>query len=295
MRHHRRTLYLIAIAFVLLLVFSTAAAADDLQQHLRDQYQGKTFLLRGFYGGVALRYDSIGALRGNATPGDWTTDGVVQLDDVHLSGSHLTIKARRLVVLNSHRVLFADVPQSRNQIPSLYIYADLGVQNPTPDQLNAAMSKIFLTQEDDFATLVPDYWKPCVRAAQLGKDPYCHFSPEFLSIPGAQSSDHSTPAIPLNGPSPHFGPGVKPPSRIFTPEPSFSELARQAKYDGTVILGLTVDEEGLTKDVHITAPLGYGLDEKAVQAVQTWKFKPAEKNGQPMQLQFEVEVSFHVN
>jgi TonB family protein len=288
MRLRSRHLSLIALVFAVI----PGSFASDAQPDLRAQYQGKTFLLRGFYDGVALRYDSTGALRGSATPGDWTTDGVVQLDDVHLSGSRLTIKASRLVVSNSHRVLFADVPKSKNPIPSLEIEA--GVPNPSPDQLNAAMSKIFLTQEDDFAALVPDYWKPCVRAAQLGKDPYCHFSPEFLSIPGAQSSDHTTQAIPLNGPYPHFGPGVKPPSRIFTQEPSFNDSARLAKYQGTVILGLTVDEEGLAKDVHITAPLGYGLDEQAVHAVQTWRFKPAEKDGQPVRLQIEVEVTFHL-
>ncbi len=60
-------------------------------------------------------------------------------------------------------------------------------------------------------------------------------------------------------------------------------------------MGLTVDEEGLAKDVHITAPLGYGLDENAVHAVQTWSFKPAEKDGQRVRPKLKWKSLFTCN
>ncbi len=236
-------------------------------------------------------------------PGDWTTAGVVFLNDIHISGSRLTIKARRLVVSSSHRTLLADTPKNQKKTSPLKIEAELGLRNPSPDQADAAMSKIFLAQQDSFAALVPDYWKPCVRSALIGKDPYCHFSPEFLTIPGTSSSHESAspstaaPGAPLNlssGPLSRVGRGVSPPHQIFAPEPQFSEPARKAKYQGTAVLGLVVSEEGLPTNVHITAPLGYGLDEKAVQAVQTWKFKPAQKDGQPVRVEIAVEIDFHL-
>ena len=137
MHQHRCNLHSIAITLVLFLVLSTAAGADELQQHLRDQYQGKTFLLRGFYAGDKLHYDAAGALVGSATPGDWTTDGVVFLNNIHISGSRLTIKARRLVVSSSHRTLLADTPKNQKKTSPLKIEAELGfgillLIRPTP-------------------------------------------------------------------------------------------------------------------------------------------------------------------
>lgn len=296
----RRSGQLPLIAFALLTVVPVVLASDS-QQDLRDHYRGKTLLLRGFYAGDKLRYDSSGALLGGARPGAWTTDGVVQLNDVHLSGSRLTIKARRLVVSKSNQMLLADMPKSKKKLPSLKIEAHLGVSKPSADQLNAVMSKIFLAQRDDFAALVPDYWQPCVRAAMLGQDQSCRFAPEFLSIPGMQSSNQGgsssiaeSEAISLTGPVFHVGHGVKPPRQIFAPEPSFSELARQANYQGIVTLGLIVDEQGLPGNIRITAPLGYGLDEQSVQAVQSWKFTPAEKDGRPVRVEIEVVADFHL-
>jgi TonB family protein len=295
--------HLIATLLLTFFVVSVPVQASDLKQHLRDQYRGKSLLLRGFYTGNKLQYDATGAPVGGAMAGDWTTDGVVFLNDVHVSGSRLIIKARRLVVSSSHRTLLAGPPKNQKETSLLRIEAELGSRNPSPEQADAAMSMIFLTQHDDFAVLVPDYWKPCVRSALIGKDPDCHFSPEFLAIPGAASSDRNTspsksasaaPSTRLTGPLFHIGGGVSPPRQTYSPEPSFSEPARKAKYQGTVVITLIVNEEGLPTNIHITAPLGYGLDDKAVQAVQTWKFKPAQKDGRPVATQIAVEVDFHL-
>jgi hypothetical protein len=71
-------------------------ATSELEQHLRDQYNGKTLLLRNFYGGDSLRYDASGQLSKAATPGDWTVDGVVHVDEVKVSSHRLTIRAKRV-------------------------------------------------------------------------------------------------------------------------------------------------------------------------------------------------------
>jgi TonB family protein len=55
-----------------------------------------------------------------------------------------------------------------------------------------------------------------------------------------------------------------------------------------------VDKDGKPKNIRISRPLGYGLDEKAVQAVSTWRFKPAEKDGIPVNVEIAVEVNFHL-
>jgi periplasmic protein TonB len=60
------------------------------------------------------------------------------------------------------------------------------------------------------------------------------------------------------------------------------------------MLMLTVGTDGVPRNVRVIRSLGMGLDEKAVEAVQTWKFEPAMKDGQPVALELAVEVDFHL-
>ena len=90
------------------------------------------------------------------------------------------------------------------------------------------------------------------------------------------------------------GGDVTPPVPIFRPEPQYSEEARKAKWQGAVTLSLVVDENGHTKDIHVIKPLGLGLDEKAIEAVQKWTFVPGKKGGKPVPVQAQIEVTFRL-
>jgi TonB family protein len=90
------------------------------------------------------------------------------------------------------------------------------------------------------------------------------------------------------------GGGVSAPRAIDTPDPEYSEEARKAKYQGTVVLWLIVDSTGHPKDIKISRSLGMGLDQKAIEAVRKWKFEPAMKDGRPVAVQINVEVNFHL-
>jgi protein TonB len=90
------------------------------------------------------------------------------------------------------------------------------------------------------------------------------------------------------------GGGVSAPIPIYKPEPAYSEEARKAKFQGTVVLWIVVDAAGQVTDVRVVKPLGLGLDEKATEAVRTWKFKPALRNGTPVPVRVSVEVSFRL-
>jgi TonB family protein len=74
----------------------------------------------------------------------------------------------------------------------------------------------------------------------------------------------------------------------------YSEVARKAKYQGTVVLWIVVDATGAVMDCRVVKPLGLGLDEKAVETVMTWKFKPAMRNGMPVPVRVMVEVPFRL-
>jgi periplasmic protein TonB len=91
-----------------------------------------------------------------------------------------------------------------------------------------------------------------------------------------------------------IGGGVSPPSIIYKVEPEYSEEARKAKFQGTVLLFVVVDEKGNPRDIKILRPLGLGLDQKAVEAVEKWKFSPGKKDGKPVPVQAQIEVNFRL-
>lgn len=90
------------------------------------------------------------------------------------------------------------------------------------------------------------------------------------------------------------GGGVSAPRALNTPDPEYSEEARKAKYQGTVVLWLIVDQNGRPRDVKVARSLGMGLDEKAIEAVRRWTFEPAQKDGKPVAVQINVEVNFRL-
>jgi len=90
------------------------------------------------------------------------------------------------------------------------------------------------------------------------------------------------------------GGGVSAPRPVFTPDPEYSEEARKAKYQGTCVLWLIVGPDGKPRDIKVARTLGLGLDEKAIEAVKQWKFEPAMKDGKPVAVQINVEVSFRL-
>ena len=84
------------------------------------------------------------------------------------------------------------------------------------------------------------------------------------------------------------------PVALSKPEPEYSEEAQKAKWQGAVLLSLVVDATGKPTNIRVVRPLGLGLDEKAIEAVKTWRFEPAMKNGHPVAVQIAVEVDFHL-
>jgi periplasmic protein TonB len=160
---------------------------------------------------------------------------------------------------------------------------------------------------------------------RLPVDATVELAPEIKILPGSQVGDPLSKVSSLvsNGPGglggigtgccdgvgPGHGPGAGPgpggrylagidgvtvPRAIYSPEPSFSDEARQAKAQGIVVLLLVVGADGHTHDIRVQRSLGMGLDEKAIEAVKTWRFIPATLKGKPIDAQIALEVDFHL-
>lgn len=91
------------------------------------------------------------------------------------------------------------------------------------------------------------------------------------------------------------GGGVSAPAVIHSVEPEFTDQARQANFQGTVSLQLIVDASGNPQNIRVTKHLGMGLDEKAVEAVRQYRFRPATYQGHPVAVQIVVDVDFHLH
>ena len=116
------------------------------------------------------------------------------------------------------------------------------------------------------------------RAAMTGKS----VSQEMMVLKGqAPIADSSTP-------------GVSPPQLFYAPDPVFTEEARREKFEGTCVVSLVVDEQGNATRVQISTPVGHGLDEKALEAVKRYRFKPATLQGKPVPVRVNIEVNFKI-
>lgn len=91
------------------------------------------------------------------------------------------------------------------------------------------------------------------------------------------------------------GGGVSAPIVVHSVEPEFTEEARRANFQGTVSIQLVVDQQGDPQDVRVVHHLGMGLDQKAVDAVQQYRFRPAMYQGHPVAVQMVIEVDFRLH
>jgi len=109
---------------------------------------------------------------------------------------------------------------------------------------------------------------------------------QISTEPGATARDEGVLRI--------GAPGVTPPKVKVKRAPHYSSEARKARVQGTCILHIVIDEQGMPTNISVLSPIGFGLDEKDVEAVSEWRFKPAMREGKPVKVEATVEVNFRL-
>lgn len=107
------------------------------------------------------------------------------------------------------------------------------------------------------------------------------------TAPGSRSSRLGGPIYNLNEVS-------TPPVLLYKVDPEYTEQARLSRYNGIVLLRLMIDERGTPRDIHVVRSLGLGLDEKAVEAVRQWRFRPGLKDGRAVAVNANIELNFRL-
>jgi TonB family protein len=167
------------------------------------------------------------------------------------------------------------------------------IMTPTPVQKLSPGRRTLLASVGIAAVAAPvlfGLWKtpPVSAQSQRASGPQA-----ATETPGLQ--DPATPRIFDSVAAPqiyHVGAGVSPPQLIFAPDPEYSKEARRAKYQGICVISTIVDPEGNPQRVQVVRHLGKGLDQKAVEAVRQYRFKPGMLNGKAVAVEVNIEVNF---
>ena len=138
---------------------------------------------------------------------------------------------------------------------------------------------------------------PQISLASQGKGSGSGFG---QGLGGGLGAGHGTGSGPGNGGGyggglMSVGGGVSAPTVIRSVQPEFTDEARQANFQGNVSVQLIVDSEGNPQNVRLVSHLGMGLDQKAIEAVRQYKFKPAMYQGHPVAVQILIDVDFHLH
>ena len=120
----------------------------------------------------------------------------------------------------------------------------------------------------------------------------------------AKTAAWGTAGVPGYGPGPGGGgitgggggfvDDVTQPVLLWKIEPEYTDEARRAKIQGTVVLRIEVDTRGQAQNITVRQSLGLGLDERAIEAVRRWRFRPGHRNGKPWATPALVQVNFRL-
>lgn len=309
-----------AIAAVIALLMCTAPTFAQIPvlmpeavNRLED-LKGKTVMIRGFYGGPILHYDSKGSLLEGGPPESWTLAGL-KIKGLKRHHDRLEIRGTRIGLLYNGKQFEAIerqeiTPFSPVKTGSTIITVDVS----SSEDATSLIRRIFLNKDDRLEDLVPDYWRSFVAKLGMGderaatakeKTPVATnpATEQAQAVPAKKAEQDAAQrtnemGVPVSAalPSKVFkvGGAVSAPKAVFDPDPDYVEAARAAKIQGTTTLWVVVGNDGSVRDIRITKPAGFGMDDNAVAAVKTWHFIPAMKDGQPVTVQVSIDVNFRL-
>jgi len=90
----------------------------------------------------------------------------------------------------------------------------------------------------------------------------------------------------------HVGGDVQAPVRTYSPQPSYTEIARKARVQGVVIVQAIINKQGDVTNVKVLKGLPMGLDKSAADTIKSWRFEPATLNGKPVDVYYNLTVNF---
>jgi|ERR1051326_1402585 TonB family protein len=301
------------IPFLLLCLLANIASASTQEaEKTLKEFEGKVLIFRHPLHNDSQRYDVEGKVLKGGPEESWTTNGGVLIDRIELTPVKLSIAGRRVFVLFGKEglvLLEFKRLKDRGSLPlSPSINTEITLSQPidSAEQARTVLSRVFALNTADLFNSLPGFWRRYLGGhlrydSSLKQDEefYWNDQREERLIPvqsvgataksGPEDTDADKPVF-------HVGKDekVKAPQAQFTPPPEYSAIAQYEKYRGIVVVNLIVGTDGKVHNVRFLRPLGMGLDEIARATVQTWRFKPAIHNKEPVAVEMNIEVAFNL-
>jgi TonB family protein len=236
---------------------------------------GKALFLRNFYASNSLSYNAAGQLEGDSKASDWTLAAVNVLKATRPTPDEIELEGVRTAVRYNPDAHEFQRHALNDQKMKLVIQLD-----PNPglqaSQLRVAFAAIFAVGIDPaLQRSMPPLWR--------------HYFDPGLVWPADGLTTATIYQMLGQADQPK---DVTPPSVASKVEPGFTAAARVDKVRGPLQLRLVVDAEGVPQRIVVTRPLGYGLDERAAEALAKWRYNPAIRGGQPVPVAILINFNF---
>jgi TonB family protein len=260
------------VILAILAVSATPLRADDkaLEKYAAGLLQGSTLIVRNFYSNTKLEYDSDGNLLNRPETSCWER-GRVRIKRVKLNQGILELQGDHVATIYDART---DSFRDFGDLGKVSIDVSFAKTAASEASVTQALSHIFLTKGDKLRDLIPKV-SPTPAADKDSKE----MTAPKLAIVGGK---------------------VTPPRVVYSPDPEYPRVARNADLQGTVTLWVIVGEDGRAHNIKVARALGtcsehIELDQAAVNVLHDWKFEPAKLDGKPVPVGVNIEVNFHIN
>jgi Gram-negative bacterial TonB protein C-terminal len=255
-------------SFVVLLcvcAFVRPLRSQSSESDLKARLMDKPLYLRGCWRDDTLHFDSAGQIKGNSGPVTFTLSGF-ELQTVHLKQDKLVLEGRRVGLElrdNKQQRIPLNVGKV-NHPEDESMHIDIAA-SPSGDY-GPALDAVFTNGLAELVPSLPSYWRAYATK---------NFIPAVSSTTPTASVT-SDPVQQAAGPSDakprRIGGAIAPPKLLRAKEPEFNDAARGVRYSGVVLINLWLCPDGTVSHLSLVRPLGLGLDEHALAAVQKYVF-----------------------
>jgi TonB family protein len=252
------------------------AAPTDPVLIIAETLIGKALFLRNFYADNSLTYNAGGQLEGDSKPIDWTLAAVNILKATRPTPDEIELEGVRAAIRYNPDAHEFQRHALNDQKIKLLVQLD---PNPAAQltQLRSAFAAIFSIGIDPaLQRSMPPLWR--------------HYFDPGLAWP---ANVLGTATIYQLLGQPDQPKDIIPPSVASKVDPEFTTAARVDKVNGVVVLRLVIDAQGVPQRIVVIRPLGYGLDERAAEALAKWRYNPAVRGDQPVAAAIQININFN--
>jgi TonB family protein len=261
--------------------------------------KGKIVFLRGMETGDNLNFDAQGRPVGVEEPTSFARSAV-KIRNIHVSDKEVVLDCNRLALIfvstsQSQPLSAGDLHKDFHFIQLDPASITIAVDGSHPEEVDAAIEKVFASSlQDDFSGRSGDEVKAALES--LGLNSNSGTMPDLGMPTELHAAKTVASGIPV-GPSVLAG-GVVAPKLIYSVAPDYSGLgsrAKQSKEPGLCILQLSIDANGVPKNILVLRSAGPDLDANAIEAAKRYRFLPAMHEGKPVAVSINIEMNFRVH